>query len=466
MPATSDLLDDNFELLLEETFSMPNSKRSSLKEAPDINQEDATLLRSNSRETPTASRRGITRLVSGPLEHKRFTVKLALQQFYEIYNPTRVDKIDEIVIKFEDDLLALYQQLVLKYELSFSASVKLFTSLLFDGKTQAIAGLFGVPVPIPSRQSLVAENLASVTSEEESAKKADFYRGMVQQLLQAKELDPHISLDVQRTHRELAFFHEKSTETQLAHILMLSTHLNGISYTQGMHEIAGIYLYTFKDEFLVFSLVNAILGDLREIYQKDFDFQPKGIVELIRSVLQKLKDLNSNLYKHMMNLKFPFESFLVRLLTTFLATELTVPDAVAVFDIVIYASFTSNNQKSHGETSSSEESTAIQTTPLRALSESLALAFFYLCSEKLLAATDLDQLMEIVSRFGRSAHFNVDHLISAALAFYAYENKIRGKRPHASTDILISKIGSVIQQAKGGLNDFFAEVINQSNSSR
>ena len=396
-----DLLDDNFELLLEDSFTITSSDFATPAEVA-VPSAPAGPPASDGEPSPFES---------------------ALSRFYAVYKPENVPRVSQIAAKFERTRLNLWQQLCVKYVLSFRASTKLFMEIADD--------------------FMLAELFTAEEDKEAASKQRDFYLAMRADLGGlGRSPEESIERDVNRTHQEMGFFREAGTKSALVNMLQLVTVLNGLSYVQGMHEIAGIIHFATRDEAASFWLLHQVVTELKDFYNPEVDQDEHiGIYACIGQIETSLKrHAHHKLHAHLDKVGFPLTTVLLKYVTTLLATELTIPDTVRLWEVLVFR--------------------ALKTHTVREMAKALALGFLLLMADSLLECPDLEQLMPTASDFGRSVHFNVDLLIRNAAAVYAFDVVLKHKYtpPHSpsvmatfghAVEGVLNKVGELLEK----LND-------------
>lgn len=211
-------------------------------------------------------------------------------------------------------------------------------------------------------------------------------------------------------------------------ILQLYCRLNGVQYVQGMNELLAVVYFVMRDDSLAFWGFSAIMQQMLDLYTVEVDSTHGGIYSRTDWVWALLRDHNYLLYKHLSLVDFPLPTFAMRWITTFLATDLTLPDAIRLWDVALL-------------------SAAGGRLPLFATC--LSAAYLHQMSKVLLTAPDPNiDTVELASKFGRGVELDIDHLTVSALSIYAYEVFIRGQYTPISDEPIIDVVAGVVDSAK------------------
>lgn len=355
-----------------------------------------------------------------------------LAEFYSKHNFGNLDKVDYLAEKFELRRWELWEQLSIKYKLSPKESRVTWVKFIADryGPGECARKLFDrselvtILDDIPSMRKTAWVDMLGLNA-------LDSQRGVYQKYTEeitfpdadSESANVEIMRDVQRTHQELAFFHGADTQAALAQILLTYTRINGIHYVQGMNELLALTFYVMRDESTSFWAFNSIMSQLKDIFTAEADSTQEGIFSRIDILSALLRDYDYKLWKHLTEIQFPLATLAMRWLTTLLAMDLQLPDALRIWDILLQA--TASHQ-------------------LLTMSVCLSLSYLLSMSESLLTIADPQDSMELASHFGRGPHFDVDDLIMKSLSVFAFESTLRGRYPASSDEPLLDALVDVV----------------------
>ena len=222
-------------------------------------------------------------------------------------------------------------------------------------------------------------------------------------------------------------------------VLSVYTKLNGIPYVQGMNEIVALVYYTMRDESDAFWALNTIMVQLKDIFLAEADSTHDGIYSRIDSLSDLLQQYDYKLSRHFAAIDFPIATIAMRWVTTLLAMDLTLPDALRVWDVALQS-----NRPNH----------------LLNFSVCLSLSYLLCMSEALQDISDRQACVEYASQFGKGLGMDVGSLIITALSVYAHESILRGRYAPNSDEPLLEALADVVGIAKMRVMDAFAGSTN------
>lgn len=389
------------------------------------------------------------RMSHTPTSHEPDLVGV-LSEFYSKYNFNNLDRVPYLADKFNFRRWELWEQLSIKYRLSPTESRLLWIDFCVhrDGIPECARQLFqdheAISIPDDSGPLRKAAWRAMLGIHPQSDQR-ELFEKYISELAPRGEiakLTPQtsdIARDVERTHQELAFFQDPDAKISMTQVLTVYTTLNGIKYVQGMNEILAVVYYTMRDESDAFWGFTKILAQLKDIFTAEADTTHDGIYSRIDTLAFSLNEYDYKLAKHFTAIDFPLATLAMRWVTTLLAMDITLPDALRVWDVSLQSNKPGN---------------------LLSFSICLSLAYLISMSSTLLEAPNDQECVEIAAHFGKSVCFNVDEFIVTALSIYAYESILRG-RYHAASD---EPVIEAIVDAVGSARDRIVNIISGSDA--
>ena len=213
----------------------------------------------------------------------------------------------------------------------------------------------------------------------------------------------------------------------MTEVLTVYTSLNGVPYVQGMNEILAIIFYVMKDESDSFWAFNTIMNQLGDLFTAEADTTQAGIYSQIDALSGSLRCYNYELWKHLCAIDFPLTTLAMRWITTLLAMDLTLPDTIRVWDILLQSSH--KNQ-------------------LLGFSVIVSLAYLMSLSGELMNFTDGQEAVEFASRFGRGVDVDTNQIIVTGLSIYAFESILRSRYFPATNEPVLDVFLDVVGVAK------------------
>jgi len=210
-------------------------------------------------------------------------------------------------------------------------------------------------------------------------------------------------------------------------ILTVYCELNGVPYVQGMNEILAVLYFVLQDECDSFWAFNSIMHQMRDLFTAEVDSTNEGIYSRIDHLRRLLADYDFRLSKALEQTDFPFATIAMRWLTTLLAFDLTLPDTIHLWDIMIQA--TSNNQ-------------------MMLFATHVCVGYLVDMSASVRSEQDDHDMVHAICNYGKSANFNVDSIINQALSIHAFETMLRGEYTPGSDEPLLEALGDAVNVAK------------------
>jgi hypothetical protein len=365
-----------------------------------------------------------------------------LTEFYSRFNFNNLQRVAYIAEKFQFRRWQLWEQLTIKYHLSPNDSRLLWINfnINHDGMPECSRRLFGDHEMIrvddgPNTRRTHWKHMLGVDASDEQ--KNLYAKYVLETLdLSAREANTEkideILRDVDRTHQELAFFQDQGTRDSMIQILRVYTNLNGVKYVQGMNEILALVFYVMRDEADAFWGFNTIMLQLKEIFTADADSTQEGIYSRIDSLNELLREYNHRLAKQFSSIDFPLATLAMRWITTILAMDLTIPDALIVWDYALQA---------------------IRANQLVSFTVCVSLAYLLAMEDELIESKERQACIELVGKFGRSASMDGNGLIVTALSVFAYESTLRGRYPANSDEPILDAFVDAMGVAKSRVLD-------------
>ena len=214
----------------------------------------------------------------------------------------------------------------------------------------------------------------------------------------------------------------------MVRILTVYCELNGVPYVQGMNEVLAVVHYVIQDESDSFWAFHTIMQQMRDLFTVEVDSTSEGIYSRIDQLRRLLVDYDFRLSKALARTDFPFTTIAMRWLTTLLSFDLTLPDTIQLWDIMIQA--TPNNQ-------------------MMLFAIHVCVGYLVDMSNSVRNEGDEHDMVHAICNYGKSANFNVDSLITHALSIHAFETLLRGEYTPGSDEPLLEALGDAVSVAKG-----------------
>ena len=213
----------------------------------------------------------------------------------------------------------------------------------------------------------------------------------------------------------------------MVRILTVYCELNGVRYVQGMNEILAVIIFVLRDESDSFWAFNSVMFQLKDLFTAEVDSTNEGIYSRIDQLRKLLAEYDFRFSKTLERADFPFATIAMRWLTTLLGFDLTLPDTIQLWDIMIQAA-----PKNH----------------MLSFAVHVCLAYLMDMSATVRSESDEHDMVHGICNYGKSTHFNVDALINQALAIHAYETNLRGEYSPTSDEPILEALGDAVGVAR------------------
>ena len=213
----------------------------------------------------------------------------------------------------------------------------------------------------------------------------------------------------------------------MVRILTLYCELNGVSYVQGMNEVLAVVHYVIQDECDSFWAFNTIMHQMRDVFTVEVDSTNEGIYSRIDHLRSLLCDFDFRLSKSLEKADFPFPTIAMRWLTTLLSFDLTLPDTIHLWDVMIQS---------------------IPSNQMMLFATHVCVAYMVDMSNSVRSEKEDHDMVHAICNYGKSANFNVDSLINQALSIHAFETMLRGEYVPGSDEPLLEALGDAVSVAK------------------
>ena len=170
--------------------------------------------------------------------------------------------------------------------------------------------------------------------QEQKRKKANLFDNITNKYLEVRPLyiSPQPKRSEDETHHDV-----------IKRILFIYAKLNpGIKYVQGMNEILAPLYYVFAHDssslFQHFAEADAffcftqIMSEIRDRFIKSLDSAPTGILAVVASLNDLLKDCDYDLWKHLEEIGVDPRFYSFRWLTLLLSQEFELPEVLRLWD--------------------------------------------------------------------------------------------------------------------------------------
>jgi hypothetical protein len=213
-------------------------------------------------------------------------------------------------------------------------------------------------------------------------------------------------------------------------ILTVYCELNGVAYVQGMNEILAVVFYVLRDECDSFWAFNNLMLQMNDLFTAEVDSTSEGIYSRIDHLRRLLADYDFRLSKTLERTDFPFATIAMRWLTTLLAFDMTLPDTIQLWDIMIQSC--PNNG-------------------MMAFATHVCLGYLLEMSNSVRSESDDHDMVHAICNYGKSCNFNVDSLINQALSIHAFETNLRGDYIPGSDEPILEALGDAVEVARDKL---------------
>jgi hypothetical protein len=200
-----------------------------------------------------------------------------------------------------------------------------------------------------------------------------------------------------------------------------------MKYVQGMNEIVGLTYYVLRDESHAFWCFSSIMSQMKDSFMAEADSTHEGIYSQIDELHRLLREYDNALYRHLDHIGVPISALALRWLTTILATDVNMEDALRIWDVALKA---------------------VPSGDLLKFSLHLTLAYLVDMSPYLQVTTDVQECLEFAGGYGMSPDVDIDRLITTASSIHAFETLLRGKYSPNSDEPLLEVLGDVFENAR------------------
>lgn len=220
-------------------------------------------------------------------------------------------------------------------------------------------------------------------------------------------------------------------------ILTVYCELNGVAYVQGMNEILAVVIYVLRDECDSFWAFNSIMLQMNDLFTAEVDSTSEGIYSRIDHLRRLLADYDFRLSKALERTDFPFATIAMRWLTTLLAFDMTLPDTIQLWDIMVQSC--PNNG-------------------MMAFVTHVCLGYLLEMSNSVRSELDDHDMVHAICNYGKSCNFNVDSLINQTLSIHAFETNLRGEYTPGSDEPILEALGDAVDVARDKIRAAFESV--------
>lgn len=202
--------------------------------------------------------------------------------------------------------------------------------------------------------------------------------------------------------------------------------LNGVEYVQGMNELLAVVFFVVREESTSFWVFTAIMGQMKDLFTMEVDSTSDGVYSRIDYIWLLLRKHDYTLCKHLRKIEFPMTTMGVRWLTTLLATDVTMPDVVQIWDSVLQSLKGGN---------------------LVTFAACMITAYIIEMGDSLLVCDDV-AAVEVALSFGKGNELDLRHFTNSAMSIYAFEIFLAEKYEPTSDEPLMDIVADVVDSAK------------------